>query len=84
MQHDTFISIHTTANVVTYCTKICQKVLCNFNPHHREGGDTLFLSSSKTSIDFNPHHREGGDKGRRSIRSSHTISIHTTAKVVTL
>ena len=34
----------------------------NFNPLHREGGDSKFLGDMLCYLDFNPLHREGGDK----------------------
>ena len=56
----------------------------NFNPHHREGGDPSQQPHKHTGEYFNPHHREGGDQGTDTLQLSCTISIHTTAKVVTL
>ena len=40
--------------------------------------------SMKTGTNFNPHHREGGDDYIMDFISSKLISIHTTAKVVTI
>ena len=57
----------------------------DFNPHHREGGDKNNISSRVGMWDFNPHHREGGDLlVPVSYRTLPAISIHTTAKVVTI
>ena len=40
---------------------------------------------SKMATNFNPHHREGGDDAvLYHYSDSQTISIHTTAKVVTV
>ena len=55
----------------------------NFNPHHREGGDSSTPRVYSWIFDFNPHHREGGDPSLLCGSSQITISIHTTAKVVT-
>ena len=45
-------------------------IICNFNPHHREGGDSADLRVRKILTDFNPHHREGGDKKEKQYRDS--------------
>ncbi len=55
-----------------------------FNPHHREGGDLFSDFSIEDLCDFNPHHREGGDLKDKAHLPPHVISIHTTAKVVTV
>ena len=54
-----------------------------FNPHHREGGDNGQYGQIRSHIYFNPHHREGGDIFFSALLRSPSISIHTTAKVVT-
>ncbi len=56
-----------------------------FNPHHRKGGDLGAVINGVPADDFNPHHRKGGDSYTMlDCISSFEISIHTTAKVVTL
>ena len=57
----------------------------HFNPHHREGGDYFHHCGDRKLRYFNPHHREGGDLAFSSAPSVIClISIHTTAKVVTI
>ena len=56
----------------------------HFNPHHREGGDFPSFILAIVCFDFNPHHREGGDEISRVLKPGGIISIHTTAKVVTV
>ena len=56
-----------------------------FNPHHREGGDGLGPCHDTAGVSFNPHHREGGDGLiKYTAINNPVLSIHTTAKVVTL
>ena len=44
----------------------------------------MALSILNYQFYFNPHHREGGDEVTMKIRIPRYISIHTTAKVVTV
>ena len=55
----------------------------HFNPHSREGSDTLERICHATVGDFNPHSREGSDTGVEEKLEGYAISIHTPAKGVT-
>ncbi len=64
--------------------KTFRTVGMHFNPHHREGGDNQTGYKTETEAYFNPHHREGGDVLLIERDICNYISIHTTAKVVTI
>ena len=55
-----------------------------FNPHFREGSDYLILPIENTAWNFNPHFREGSDAGAQNGLDYSGISIHTSAKEVTV
>ena len=56
---------------------------CDFNPHHREGGDHI-AAIFYVIISISIHTTAKVVTIIRDIRNrKHTISIHTTAKVVT-
>ena len=58
------ISIHSTARVETKVMAIVLWSDANFNPLHREGGDSDADMGVDGTSDFNPLHREGGDAGQ--------------------
>ena len=56
----------------------------DFNPLHREGGDTIVPPVTGVLCPyFNPLHREGGDHAPGGKGYGHPISIHSTARVET-
>ena len=56
----------------------------NFNPHFREGSDTGMEVPGGLISDFNPHFREGSDRWEWHRCRFPWISIHTSAKEVTI
>ena len=61
INHITQISIHSTARVETGSRHSHFPNVSNFNPLHREGGDSKLSGVLHEIVDFNPLHREGGD-----------------------
>ena len=61
-----------------------QLQMCDFNPHHPQGGDIYFGLQKHQPPHFNPHHPQGGDRIKIRDCSFCDISIHTTRKVVTV
>ena len=56
----------------------------DFNPHFREGSDARKGGAAAGSKNFNPHFREGSDLNKHQLELNVGISIHTSAKEVTL
>ena len=78
------ISIHSTARVETDPQWPCSSAHHNFNPLHREGGDSAQQGLGLSPYNFNPLHREGGDSVSPTWYFNHNdISIHSTARVET-
>ena len=77
------ISIHTPAKGVTPILSLPHRFCFHFNPHSREGSDTMCNKILSEVYDFNPHSREGSDSDIEEHLDFTTISIHTPAKGVT-
>mgnify|MGYP003090731426 CR=1 FL=1 len=65
-------------------TTIIWKIIWYFNPHFREGSDSQKVRKTETGAYFNPHFREGSDGQGVSWALRTVISIHTSAKEVTM
>ena len=63
---------------------ICSYANYNFNPHFREGSDYKGDAIARDGANFNPHFREGSDEDNADKGYLKKISIHTSAKEVTL
>ena len=55
-----------------------------FNPHFRKGSDGAFNTIAIVLDDFNPHFRKGSDEIDWDSPSVSMISIHTSAREVTV
>ena len=55
-----------------------------FNPHFRKGSDTFFQIPLENQSRFNPHFRKGSDLCACSSLLVTLVSIHTSAREVTL
>ena len=55
-----------------------------FNPHFRKGSDSCPPDGLAVSFDFNPHFRKGSDASSGSSKRYFIISIHTSAREVTI
>ena len=60
-----------------------QAATCYFNPHTREGCDSICENIPFHSLNFNPHTREGCDQRKCRKYRRGPISIHTPAKGAT-
>ena len=78
------ISIHTSAREVTFRTGYHFRYSSDFNPHFREGSDKNGQGVWLVRNDFNPHFREGSDFKTNFNVVITTISIHTSAREVTI
>ena len=78
------ISIHTSAKEVTYQEPSSYQPDHDFNPHFRKGSDTKTMQNHIGGFDFNPHFRKGSDKKGLDAVITNGISIHTSAKEVTM
>ena len=78
------ISIHTSAREVTDYDPMKLMSDINFNPHFRKGSDEDFLQIVDSIADFNPHFRKGSDISFDSFSTFLRISIHTSAREVTI
>ena len=56
----------------------------NFNPHFRKGSDRIEETDSQGEDNFNPHFRKGSDGPNKIKLIATDISIHTSAREVTL
>ena len=56
----------------------------HFNPHFRKGSDNRDLVIFHCRRNFNPHFRKGSDSSFANVRISADISIHTSAREVTV
>ena len=81
---DIFISIHTSAREVTVLRSGLSGIHRNFNPHFRKGSDYPSVPSTLYSYNFNPHFRKGSDAVSSADLALFAISIHTSAREVTL
>ena len=77
------ISIHASARGATVCGLLGNKLLENFNPRLREGGDSAWLPIWFASGYFNPRLREGGDVYEAFYADKYFISIHASAREAT-
>ena len=55
-----------------------------FNPHFRKGSDGNTLSNVIVGTSFNPHFRKGSDPSQFSQCCVYVVSIHTSAREVTV
>ena len=78
------ISIHTSAREVTGFPLIALHSTLYFNPHFRKGSDCFLRLYDSMLVYFNPHFRKGSDRKRSPIFLLYIISIHTSAREVTL
>ena len=56
----------------------------DFNPHFRKGSDCYGEGAASDGEDFNPHFRKGSDEVRGQWQDPSMISIHTSAREVTV
>ena len=68
-----YISIHTPAKGATGLSLCKLDAVGDFNPHTREGCDTLIIASGSPVRYFNPHTREGCDSYTGSMLSYRTL-----------
>ena len=77
------VSIRTPVKGVMNKIQAQAKVYQGFNPHPREGGDTITTSCTCYGGGFNPHPREGGDAPTYlAMASLLRVSIRTPVKGV--
>ena len=57
---------------------------CSFNPHFRKGSDLDFRSMLIILSGFNPHFRKGSDNIASQNTAKSQVSIHTSAREVTV
>ena len=55
-----------------------------FNPHFRKGSDITWSSMIGFHLSFNPHFRKGSDPVSVFLRFGRIVSIHTSAREVTI
>ena len=78
------ISIHSTARVETDPQWPCSSAHHNFNPLHREGGDSVSPTWYFNHNDISIHSTARVETGKKMTVSEHIrISIHSTARVET-
>ena len=78
------ISIHTSAREVTTHPVCWMWTGLDFNPHFRKGSDLPVYFIQTGIWDFNPHFRKGSDANRAIWQQEIPISIHTSAREVTV
>ena len=78
------ISIHTSAREVTKLLWQRFKWWRHFNPHFRKGSDFDGSNLYYVVTNFNPHFRKGSDKVTGDYNQDVGISIHTSAREVTI
>ena len=78
------ISIHTSAREVTLGFQQFNFCIINFNPHFRKGSDNVTAPIAAAGADFNPHFRKGSDSTQKVMEAFNLISIHTSAREVTI
>ena len=78
------ISIHTSAREVTKIVASISIPQIYFNPHFREGSDRIPGFFHPLPFYFNPHFREGSDDLQVIFEAYDFISIHTSAREVTI
>ena len=78
------ISIHTSAREVTLLLNEKVAIHADFNPHFRKGSDRSRSFFALEKADFNPHFRKGSDLYFEYVIVIMQISIHTSAREVTV
>ena len=84
LRYGTKISIHTSAREVTILLLALLVLIGYFNPHFRKGSDADCIGARLTVTDFNPHFRKGSDWFSVIKIILLVISIHTSAREVTV